>query len=226
MRQETDIDIYLFGPIVVKVRQDGGVWRLTPHGVNLGHGMAAARSALCGKSVIEIGTGSGAHAIAALKLGARYIDVTEIDEGSLHTATNNAALNQVAFRNAWLRDWFYFDPPESYDVVICNPPFGVVREPDRRHYIKTMIQESTRFLRSGGHLFFCQSSMADFPLTQQELTEAGFVFDHVFVSRGVFRDYYFTEPKFMEDARRVENGYELIDGVFVETLKTFLCTKR
>ena len=76
-------DAYLFGPVVVKIRQREGVWKLTPHGQALGEGMARARPSLVGKSVIEIGAGTGVHAIAALKLGAGCIDVTEIDPAAL-----------------------------------------------------------------------------------------------------------------------------------------------
>ena len=44
-------------------------------------------------------------------------------------------------------------------------------------------------------------------------------------ARGLFRDYYFDEPAFIEEGREVENGFEEIDGSYIETLRVYLCTK-
>ena len=48
-------------------------WKPTPHGIALAKGMTKVPHAFCGKSMIEIDTGSGIHAILALKLGIRYM---------------------------------------------------------------------------------------------------------------------------------------------------------
>lgn len=215
---------YLFGTTVIKIRHQAGVWSVTPHGEALGRGMAAMQHAFVGKKMIEIGTGTGIHAIAALKLGARVIDVTDIDSKVIALAQENAALNDVAFRNTWIRDWLAFEPPELYDFVLCNPPFCKAGTPDRRAFISAMIRESPRFLRPGGHLMFCQSSMANFPLTEKELREAGFHHTVAHTGRSIFRDYYFEEEGFIEESRRVENGFEEIDGEYVETLRVYLGT--
>lgn len=219
------VDTYLFGPVVVRIRQHEGVWKLTPHGQTLGEGMAKTRHCLIGKQVIEIGVGTGVHAIAALKLGAREIDVTDIDPAALETAAGNARVGGVAYRNAWVRDWMDFEPEEPYDVVLCNPPFCKAGTPDRRSFITRLIQQSPRFLRRGGHLLFVQSSMANFALTEQELGNTGFLFEPAHEVRGLFRDYYFDEPNFIEESRRVEGGFEEIEGACIETLRVYLCTK-
>lgn len=217
-------DSYLFGSVVVKIHQKEGVWKLTPHGQTLGDGMAKVRHSLIGKTIIEIGVGTGVHAIAAMHLGARAIDVTDIDAAAVESAIDNARLNGVSFRHGWQRDWLNFDPEESYDVVLCNPPFCKAGTPDRRFFIQSLIRESPRFLRPGGHLLFVQSSMAHFARTEQELTEAGFYFTPVHEARGIFRDYYFSEPNFISESREFPGGFEEINGTYVETLRVYLAT--
>ncbi|WP_166820050.1 methyltransferase [Thalassoroseus pseudoceratinae] len=218
-------DAYLFGPVVVKIQQAERVWKLTPHGQTLGEGMAKARHALVGKTAIEIGVGTGVHAIAALKLGVREIDVTDIEAAALESAALNATRNGVAYRKSWVQDWMRFEPEEPYNLVLCNPPFCKAGKPDRRFFIQSLIQEAPRFLRRGGHLLFVQSSMANFALTEQELSDAGFYFTPVHETRKRFRDYYFQEPGFLEESRRVKDGFEEIEGTYVETLRVYLCTK-
>lgn len=224
-REAGTADAYLFGPVVVKIRQQEGVWRLTPHGQALGEAMAKARHCLMGKAAIEIGVGTGVHSIAALKLGVRTIDVTDIDPAALESAAENAALNGVAYPNAWIRDWLNFAPEEPYDVVLCNPPFCMAGTADRRFFIKELIRQSPRFLRAGGHLLFVQSSMANFALTERELEQAAFYFTRVHEARSIFRDYYSDEPQFIEESRQIENGFDEIEGTYIETLRVYLCTK-
>ena len=224
-REAGTAEAYLFGPVVVRIRQQESVWRLTPHGQALGDGMAKARHCLLGKTVIEIGVGSGVHAVAALKLGVRTMDVTDIDPAALELAAENAARNGVAFRYAWIRDWMNFAPEEPYDVVLCNPPFCKAGTADRRSFIKELVRQSPRFLRAGGHLLFVQSSMANFALTEWELEQAGFYFSPVHEARGIFRDYYFDEPQFIEESRQIENGFDETEGTYIETLRVYLCTK-
>jgi len=220
----TNISRYFFDPIVVKIQEDEDVWTLTPHGQALGNGMAKSPHIFAGKSIVEIGTGCGAHAIAAVKLGAQYIDVTDINKSILEVAAQNAERNGVSFRHAVHHDWMNFEPIQKYDTLLCNPPFCKSGMSDRRFFIKKMIAEASRFIKFGGHLIFCQSSMANFTQTELELKAAGFIYTNPYISRGIFRDYYFTEPNFIEESREVPNGFDEIDGVYIETLKVFLCT--
>lgn len=219
--------VYFFDPFVVKTKPHlDQAWTPTPHGIELGKGMVSVPHAFVGKCLIEIGVGSGLHSVLALKLGARRVDVTDIDEGTLHEAMETASLNEVAFHNTWIKDWFDFDPLSIYDMVLCNPPFAKAQPGDRRWYIREMIRKSGNFLRPGGHLLFSQSSMADFVQTEVELTACGFAFTVVHSSRGPFREYYYTEPAFLEEAKKVNHGFEVICGVHIETLRVYLCTKK
>jgi methylase of polypeptide subunit release factors len=218
-------EIFLFGPVIIRIRREDEVWKPTPHGQTLGDGMARVQHALVGKIALEIGVGSGVHAIAALKLGVQSIDVTEIDPAALETAEKNAALNGVAYRDVRVANWLDFEIEKPYDLVLCNPPFCKSGKPDRRFFIQELIRQSPRFLHSGGHLLFVQSSMADFAKTESQLREAGFFYTAVHESRGLFRDYYFDEPGFIEESRRIRTGFEEIDGALIETLRVYLCTK-
>lgn len=222
--RETRVDLYLFGPMVVKIQQRVGVWQLTPHGLALGEGMVAGKHALIGKSGIEIGAGTGVHAIAALKLGTRTIDVTDIDVEALESARENASLNGVQYRRSLQRDWLNLTPDETYDFVLCNPPFCKAGTQDRRHFISELIKGSPGLIGSGGHLMFVQSSMADFALSEKELRDTGFSYSVILEKRNLFRSYYFDEPGFIEESSHVEQGFEEIDGTYVETLRVYLCT--
>lgn len=217
---------YFFDPFVIKVEMDGegNVWKPTPHGLALANGMVKVPHVFCGKSMIEIGAGSGIHAILALKLGARSMDITEINQISLTIAQKNADNNQVLYRHQWLKDWMNFEPPQKYDFVLCNPPFCKSGKSNRRWFIKSLIEESKRFLNPGGYIIFCQSSMANFSKTERELTKNNYIYEVVHRTRGLFRDYYFTEPGFIEESRQVENGFEIINGEYVETLQVYLAT--
>lgn len=221
-------DKYFFDPFIIRVEMDstGDVWKPTPHGLALANGMVKVPTVFSGKSMIEIGAGSGIHAILALKLGAKSIDITDINQISLTIAQKNADKNQVQYRHQWIKDWMDFEPPEKYDFVLCNPPFCKSGTSDRRWFISTYIRESKRFLKPGGHIMFCQSSMANFPKTEQELTENNYSYEVVHSKRGLFRDYYFTEPGFIEDSRQVENGFEMIDGEYIETLQVYLASRK
>lgn len=52
--------------------------------------------ALCGMTVLDVGTGSGILAFAALRLGARHAVGLDLDTGSVVTARDNAHLNRLA----------------------------------------------------------------------------------------------------------------------------------
>lgn len=199
------------------------VWELTAHGQAFGNGMFNKRQEFFNKRVIEIGTGSGVHAILAILLGAKSIDVTDIDSRSLALAKENAKLNNVKLGASYKKDWLTFAPEKVYDIVICNPPFCMAPNGNRRFFIQELISNCHVFFENEGILFFTQSSMANFKLTEKELIQAGFSFDIVYQSEQKFRDYYYTELGFMEEISLVKNGFTIRNGEHFETLKTYFC---
>lgn len=68
--------------------------------------------------------------------------------------------------------------------------------------------------------------MADFARSEQALEAAGYYVSVVHETRGLFRDYYFEEPEFIEQSREVAGGFEEIDGCLIETRRVYLGTKR
>ena len=73
-----------------------------------------------GGRVLDVGTGTGVLAIAALRLGAAHAVGVDIDPWSVENATANAALNDVADRLD-VRDGSAADVPETgFDLVCSN----------------------------------------------------------------------------------------------------------
>jgi ribosomal protein L11 methyltransferase len=72
--------------------------------------------------VLDVGTGSGILAIAALKLGAAHADAVDVETVAVRSAPENAARNGVADRidvrhgSVGLGEPF----PGEYDVVLAN----------------------------------------------------------------------------------------------------------
>jgi ribosomal protein L11 methylase PrmA len=85
---------------------------------------ALQRIELDGKRVIDVGTGSGVLAIAAVKLGAELVTAIDTDADAVANARQNAARNGVAIdlHVADVADVGRLDPgvPRTYDVVLAN----------------------------------------------------------------------------------------------------------
>ncbi|HET9660595.1 MAG TPA: 50S ribosomal protein L11 methyltransferase [Thermomicrobiales bacterium] len=77
---------------------------------------------LDGRSLLDVGTGSGIIAIAAAKLGASTIEGVDIDEVSVRQAVANVALNDVVETVTIWKSNMAPDaaPIRSYDIVVAN----------------------------------------------------------------------------------------------------------
>lgn len=75
-----------------------------------------------GASVIDVGTGSGAIALA-LKDERPGLRVTgsDISEDALTLARQNSA--RLGIEVSWVRADLLLELPEDYDAVLCNPPY-------------------------------------------------------------------------------------------------------
>ena len=163
--------------------------------------------------------GVGNHTILLLRKGATRIVATEITESRIATARENVERNcpdladRVEYRTA---DWLAGD--DRFDVVLTNPPYAMSGQRNRRYFIDALILRASRRLRDEGELLFVQSSMADVSKTLRRMDENGYDAQVLDTRSGPFRDYYFDDPTFLEEARRVEDGFEDRDGVLYETL--------
>jgi putative methylase len=84
---------------------------------------------LPGRSVVDLGCGTGRLAIGAALLGAAPVVGVDLDPGALAVATRAASLAgvQIEFVSADVSGWV-----RPADVVVMNPPFGAqTRHADR-----------------------------------------------------------------------------------------------
>jgi len=109
---------------------------------------------LAGKTVLDVGTGTGILAFIALKLGASRVHGFDIDPWSVENSIENAVLNDcesATFQEGTIRD----EPEFVYDVVIANI---------NRNILLDEISEYALRLQSGGYLMLSGFYAADIPI--------------------------------------------------------------
>jgi release factor glutamine methyltransferase len=137
-----------------------------PHGLGVPHNLR----------VVDVGTGSGAIALALAKeLASGKIHATDISPAALEVARANAARHEltsrIEFHQADLLDGFL---PATFDIVVSNPPYvgdseedsvqlevrnfeprgAVFAGPTGLEVIERLIPQAREALRPGGWLAF------------------------------------------------------------------------
>ena len=203
---------------------EDGDWKPTPHGQCLSE-VLAEKNLVEGKTVLELGAGTGNHTILFARQGAAHIVATEISQAFADTTRANVERNAPgASVECRVADWLSTEG--EYDVVVTNPPFCVSGKQNRRYYIDSLILDAHKRLKPGGTLVFVQSSMADLAKTLRRLDENGYEARVLGERSGPFRDYYYEDEAFMEESRAIEGGFETRDGVDYETLTVVAGTLR
>ncbi|CAM3110826.1 peptide chain release factor N(5)-glutamine methyltransferase [Rariglobus hedericola] len=159
--------------------------------------LVTSRCAGTAMRILDLGTGSGAIALALAK---HYADaaVTAVDysEEALALAAENGRLLELSDRVQFIRSSWYeaLTPAESYDLIVSNPPYLTAEEtsaaePEVRVHepvsaltaadqgmadLRTIIAGAGQFLSPGG-LLALETGIAQHAELLGLLAEAGFV---------------------------------------------------
>ena len=97
-----------------------------------------------GKTVLDVGAGTGILAIMASKLGASEVSATDIDDWCIDNAKENFALNGIEPKDVLLGtiDEFTFDEP--FDILYANI---------NKNVLLAEMEYYSKLTKIGGHLF-------------------------------------------------------------------------
>ncbi|NQV18591.1 MAG: peptide chain release factor N(5)-glutamine methyltransferase [Armatimonadetes bacterium] len=125
------------------------------------------------RSILEIGTGSGAIAIALAKqMKNVQITATDISEKALNTARQNADLNNVSIN--FIQSDIFENIKSKFDIIISNPPYisqkehdnlapeikdyepeiSLLAEDEGLFYFKKILENAKDYLTGKGKIYF------------------------------------------------------------------------
>ena len=93
---------------------------------------------IIGRSILDLGCGTGRLSLGALCLGAKEVVGIDIDRSAINTASNNSKKTDLANSVQWVLGDISA-VVGRFDTVLQNPPFGVQkREADRAFLTKAL----------------------------------------------------------------------------------------
>ncbi|HSQ48147.1 MAG TPA: METTL5 family protein [Candidatus Deferrimicrobiaceae bacterium] len=99
---------------------------------------AYSNNDIIGKSVLDLGCGTGRLALGAAFLGAESVVGIDIDRVAIKTARENSTQSCLANKVEWVNGKIDIIAGK-FDTVVQNPPFGVqTREADRAFLVKAL----------------------------------------------------------------------------------------
>ena len=119
---------------------------------------------LCGKTVLDVGTGSGILAITASKLGATGVLGVEIDENAWENAVENAELNKCDNIDFLLGTIEIVPDSFQADVLLANI---------NRNIILSDLKLYVRHIKSGGKICLSGFYEHDVPMIIEEASKYG-----------------------------------------------------
>ncbi len=141
---------------------------------------------LKGKSVADVGSGSGILALAAARAGAASVIALDINPNAVKAATENAQANGFSDRvTAVCSDLLSALAPEpTFDVILSSPPKHEGEPRDLAdagwhagkgyRHIAALFDQSRERLKPGGRMYLMVSSDTDLDLFGQLIARAGF----------------------------------------------------
>jgi release factor glutamine methyltransferase len=140
---------------------------------------------LAGKTVADVGTGSGILALAAAREGATVVAL-DINPKAVKAATDNSRANGLGDRVTAIRSDLMssLSPDPLFDVIISNPPFfsGEPRDiadrawvagPEYRD-ITSLFEQARQRLKPSGTMYVLLSSDSDLHFLGKLIAKAGF----------------------------------------------------
>lgn len=142
---------------------------------------------VAGRSVLDVGTGTGALAIEAARAGAKSVTAVDLSVRSALASWINSRVHGVPVR---VRRGDLFEPvaDRRFDLVVSNPPYvpgnGTVPPrhrmgrcwdagPRGRILLERICAESRSMLTNGGTLLLVQSRISDEGATLRALEQSG-----------------------------------------------------
>lgn len=125
-----------------------------------------ADAVVAGRTVLDVGTGSGVLAIAAVKLGAARVSAVDVDSVAIEAAQENIQKNAVASEiQLIIGETTAIQPPGTFDLIAANL---------NRREVMRLIPEFRRLLKLGGSLFVTGILLEETEQVSSEFFKAGF----------------------------------------------------
>jgi methylase of polypeptide subunit release factors len=145
---------------------------------------------LTGKSVVEVGTGSGVLALSAAKAGAATVLALDINPAAVEAAQLNAGRNGLKQVTALESNLFAAVPAATqFDVIISSPPSfsGEPRDTADRAWhagpgyrdIAPLFTQAVPLLKPDGCMYLLLSSDTNLALFNSLIAQAGFVSEQI-----------------------------------------------
>jgi methylase of polypeptide subunit release factors len=141
---------------------------------------------LRGKTVIDVGTGSGVIALAAARAGAESVIAADINPNAAICAAENARANGLGDRVHGVASNLLsaFAPRPMFDIILSSPPkhAGEPRDLADRGWhagpayrdVANLFDQARERLKPGGKLYVMISSDSDVALLGERIRQAGF----------------------------------------------------
>jgi release factor glutamine methyltransferase len=169
------------------------VWFFRPPGVYrpqgetwlLAENLRTATAVRLGVSVLDVGTGTGALAVTAARVGAGRVVAVDVSRRAVFAARVNARIRRLPVR-VRRSDLFEAVGDETFDVIVANVPSVCAEDtagnrsahtwsggPDGRAVLDRLCAQAPARLAPGGTVLVVQSTLSGVPDTLEGLRSAG-----------------------------------------------------
>lgn len=105
------------------------------------------------KTLIEIGTGTGVIAISAAKEFHYITSAIDVNKKAIKLSKRNALENEVEI-NIFNADVFKWVPEEPFDILISNPPYIDINDPNVDEWVKLNQPKNALYADLDGYAFY------------------------------------------------------------------------